>query len=64
MQNIKLQHLIYNVHCTSSPGRLSRNGLISNKIVSFDFPVALSTIGAPDIPKNFVQRSEMENMVF
>ena len=34
------------------------------KKVSFDFATALCSIGAPDIPKNFAQRSEMENMVF
>ena len=45
-------------------GRLCQNGLISKKKVSFDFAIALCSIGAPDIPKNFAQRSEMENMVF
>ena len=34
------------------------------KKVSFDFAIALCSIGAPDIPKNFTQQSEMENMVF
>ena len=45
-------------------GRLCQNGLISKKKVSFDFAIALCSIGAPDIPKNFAQLSEMENMVF
>ena len=45
-------------------GRLCQNGLISKKKVSFDLAIALCSIGAPDIPKNFAQRSEMENMVF
>ena len=44
--------------------RLCQNDLISEKKVSFDFAIALRSIGAPDIPKNFAQRSEMENMVF
>ena len=34
------------------------------KKVSFDFAIALCSIGTPDIPKNFAQRSKMENMVF
>ena len=34
------------------------------KKVSFDFAIALCSTGAPDIPKNFAQRSEMENMAF
>ena len=34
------------------------------KKVSFNFAIALFSIGSPDIPKNFAQRSEMENMVF
>ena len=37
---------------------------IFTKKVSFDFAIALCSIGVPDIPKNFAQRSEMENMVF
>ena len=37
---------------------------IFTKKVSFDFAITLCSIGAPDIPKNFAQRSEMENMVF
>ena len=44
-----------------SPGPFIRS---SNKKVFFDFAVALCSIGAPDIPKNFARRSEMENMVF
>ena len=34
------------------------------KKVSFDFAIALCSIGAPDIPKNFARRSKMENMAF
>ena len=30
----------------------------------FDFAVVLCSIGAPDLPKNFAKRSEMENSVF
>ena len=45
-------------------GRLCQNSLISTKKVSFDFAIVLCSIGAPDAPKNFAQRSEMENMVF
>ena len=37
---------------------------IFTKKVSFDFAIALRSIDAPDIPKNFAQSSEMENMVF
>ena len=36
----------------------------SKKKVSFDFAIALCSIGAPDIPKNFTRRSEMEKMAF
>ena len=38
--------------------------LICKKKVCFDFAISLYSIGAPDIPKNFAKRSEMENMVF
>ena len=34
------------------------------KKVSFEFAIAFGFIGAPDIPKNFAQQSEMENMIF
>ena len=45
----------------TSPGQFIH---FSNKKVFFDFAVVLCSIGAPDIPKNFAKRSEMENMVF
>ena len=44
----------------SSPGPFIQK---SKENVSFDFAVALCSIGAPDIPKKFSQRSGIENMV-
>ena len=38
--------------------------LFWRKKVSFDFAVALHSIDAPDIPKNFAKCSEVKNMVF
>ena len=49
------------VTCMSSPGPFIH---FYKKKVSFAFAIAFSSIGAPDMVKNFAQRSEMENMVF
>ena len=53
--------------CKKTINRLLVRGrlcLIRKKKVCFDFAIALCSISAPEIPKNFVKRSEMENSVF
>ena len=50
--------------CYFSPGPFIPKWPNFQKKVSFDFAIALCSINAPDIPENFAQRSEMENMVF
>ena len=54
-------NIFLNNHTIYSPGPFIH---FYKKKASFDVAIALCSIGAPDIPKNFAQRSEMENMVF
>ena len=53
-------------YCYPLPYATIVRGRLCKKIkkVSFDFAIALCSIGAPAIPKNFARRSEIENMSF
>ena len=57
---IKLKHIMHLLFMRYSPGPLMQK----NKKLSFDFAVALCSIGAPDMLRMITRWSEMENMVF
>ena len=57
--------VVFNFSVYSLSGAVhAKKELIWRKKVSFDFAVALYSIDATDIPKNFAKSSEVRNIVF